>query len=92
MEETESLCVSTSQATPPSKMKRLTNPNTKTLKLSVVEKCNPVKVIEALVRRFGGSVNVQAERTKMGRMCQTEGELIGAWECQVVERAKSYCE
>ena len=50
-----------------------------------------MKVIQTLVKRFRGGVSVQAERTKMGRMFQTEGEPISAWECQVVERAK-YCE
>ena len=86
-----SLCMSTLRATLPSKMKRLINPNNKTLGLSNADKGNPVKVIQALIRRFGGSVSVQAERTKMGRMFQTEGESISAWECRVVERAK-YCE
>lgn len=50
-----------------------------------------MKVIQALINHFGGSVSVQAERTKMGRMFQSEGESISAWECRVVERAK-YCE
>ena len=72
-------------------MKRLINPNNKTLGLSEEDKSDPVKVIQALVKRFGGSVSVQAERTKMGRMFQSEGESISAWECRVVERAK-YCE
>ena len=49
-----------------------------------------MKVIQALVKRFGGSVSVQDQRTKMGRMFQSEGESISAWECRVVERAK-YC-
>ena len=86
-----SLCMSTLRATLPSKMKRLINPNNKTLGLSEENKDNPVKVIQALIKRFGGSVSVQAERTKMGRMFQSEGESISAWECRVVERAK-YCE
>ena len=50
-----------------------------------------MKVIKALIKRFGGSVSVQAERTKMGRMFQSEWEFISAWECRVVERAR-YCE
>ncbi|XP_068717040.1 uncharacterized protein [Montipora capricornis] len=87
----QNLCMSTLRATLPSKMKRLINPNNKTLGLSEGEKSDPVKVIQALVKRFGGSVSVQAERTKMGRMFQSEGESISAWECRVVERAK-YCE
>ena len=87
----ESLCMSTLRATLPSKMKRLINPNNKTLGLSEEGKSNPVKVLQALVKRFSGSVNVQAERTKIGRMLQSEGESISAWECRVVERAK-YCE
>ena len=72
-------------------MKRLINPNNKTLGLSEEDKSDPVKVIKALIKRFGGSVSVQAERTKMGRMFQSERESISAWECRVVERAK-YCE
>ena len=72
-------------------MKRLITPNNKTLGLSEEDKSDPVKVIQALVKRFGGSVSVQAERTKMGRMLQSEGESISSWECRVVERAK-YCE
>ena len=85
------LCMSTLRATLPPKMKRLINPNNKTLGLSEEENNNPVKVLQALVKRFGGSVSVQAERTKMGRMFQAEGESISSWECRVVERAK-YCE
>ena len=87
----QNLCMSTLRVTLPSKMKRLINPNNKTLGLSEEDKSDPVKVIQALVKRFGGSVSVQAERTKMGRMFQSEGESISAWECRVVERAK-YCE
>ena len=87
----QNLCMSTLRATLPSKMKRLINPNNRTLGLSEEDKSDPVKVIQALVKRFGGSVSVQAERTKMGRMFQSEGESISAWECRVVERAK-YCE
>ena len=83
--------MSTLRATLPSKMKRLINPNNKTLGLSEEDKSDPVKVIQALVKRFGGSVSVQAERTKLGRMFQFEGESISAWECRVVERSK-YCE
>ena len=85
------LCMSTLRATLPPRMKRLINPSNKTLGLSVTDNSNPVKVLQALIKRFGGSVGVQAERTKMGRMFQTEGESISAWECRVVERAK-YCE
>ena len=87
----QNLCMSTLRATLPSKMRRLINPNNKTLGLSEEDKSDPVKVIQALVKRFGGSVSVQAERTKMGRMFQFEGESISAWECRVVERSK-YCE
>ena len=87
----QNLCMSTLRATLPSKMKRLINPNNKTLGLSEEDKSDPVKVIKALIKRFGGSVSVQAERTKMGRMFQSEGESISAWECRVVERAR-YCE
>ena len=83
--------MSTLRATLPSKMKRLINPNNKTLGLSEEDKSDPVKVIQALVKRFGGSISVQAERTKMGRMFQSKGESISAWECRVVERPK-YCE
>ena len=50
-----------------------------------------MKVIQALVKRFGGSVSVQAGRTKMRLMFQSERESISAWERRVVERAK-YCE
>ena len=59
--------------------------------MSEEDKSDPVKVIQALVTRFGGSVSVEAERTKLGRMFQFEGESISAWECRVVERSK-YCE
>ena len=83
--------MSTLRSTLPSKMKRLINPNNKTLGLSEEDKSDPVKVIKVLIKRFGGSVSVQAERTKMGRMFQSVGESISAWECRVVERAR-YCE
>ena len=72
-------------------MKRQVNPSNKTLGLSVADNSNPVKVLQALNKRFGFSVSVQAERTKMGRMFHAEGESISAWECRIVERAK-YCE
>ena len=72
-------------------MKRLINPNNKLLGLPEEDKSDAVKVIKALIKRFEGSVSVQAERTKMGRMFQSEGESISAWECRVVERAR-YCE
>ena len=72
--------MSTLRATLPSKMKRLINSNNKTLGLSEEDKNNPVKVIQALVSRFSGSVSVQAERTKMGQMFQNEGESISVWE------------
>ena len=52
----QNLCMSTLRATLPSKMKRLINLNNKTLGLSEEDKNDPVKVIEALVKRFGGSV------------------------------------
>ena len=87
----QNLCMSTLRGTLPSNMKRLINPNNKTLGLSKEDKRDPVKVIQALVKRFGGGVSVQAERTKMERMFQTEEESISARECRVVERAK-YCE
>ena len=58
----QNLCMSTLRATLPSKMKRMINPNNKTLGLSEEDKRNPVKVIQALVKRFGGSVSVQAVR------------------------------
>ena len=57
-------------------MKRLINPNNKTLGLSEEDKSDPVKVIKALIKRFGGSASVQAERTKMGRMFQSQGEPL----------------
>ena len=41
-------------------MKRLINPNNKMLGLSEEDKSDPVKVIQALVKCFGGSVSVQA--------------------------------
>ena len=75
----QNLCMSTLPATLPSKMKRLINPNNKTLGLSKENKSDPVKVIQALVKRFGGSVSVQAERAKMGRMFQSERESNSAW-------------
>ena len=87
----QNLYMSPLRAILPSKKKRLINPNNKSLGLSEEDKSDPVKVIQALVKRFGGSVSVQAERTKMGRMFQSEGESISAWEVGVVERAK-YCE
>ena len=71
-------------------MKILINPNNKTLGLSEEDKSDPVKVIKALIKRFGGSVSVQAERTNMGRMFQCEGEFISAWECRVSERARYF--
>ena len=83
--------MSTLRATLPPRMKRLINPSNRTLGLSVIDNSNPVKVLQALIKRFGGSVSVQAERTKMGRMFQAEGESISAWECRIVEQAK-YCE
>lgn len=63
-------CMSTMRATLPPKMKRLINPNNKTLCLSDEDNSNLVKVLQALVKRFGGSVSVQAERSKIGRMFQ----------------------
>ena len=51
--------------------KRL-NPSNETLGLSEEDKSDPGKVIQALVKRFGGSVSVQAERTKMRRVFQSE--------------------
>ena len=87
----QNLSMSTLRATLPLKMKRLINPHNKTLGLSEEDKSDPVKVIQALIKHFGGSVSVQAERAKMGRMFQFEGESISAWECRMVERAK-YCE
>ena len=63
MEETKPLYVNTSR-TLPSKMKRLINLNNKTLGLSEEDKSDPVKVIKALIKRFGGSVSVQAERVR----------------------------
>ena len=86
----QNLCMSTLRATLPSKMKILINPNNKTLGLSEEDKSDPVKVIKALIKRFGGSVSVQAERTNMGRMFQCEGEFISAWECRVAERARYF--
>ena len=82
------LCMSTLRATLPSKMKRLINPNNRTLGLSEEDKSDLVKVIQALVKGFGGSVSVQAERTKMAHVFQSKGE---SRECPMVERAK-YCE
>ena len=75
------LCMSMLRGTLPPRMKRLINPSNKTLGLSVTDNNNPVKVLQALIKRFGGSVSVQAEQTKMGRMFQAEGESISAWEC-----------
>ena len=86
----QNLYMSTLRATLPSKMKRLINPNNKTLGLAEEDKSDPVEVIQALVKRFGGSDSVQVERMKMGRVLQSEGESISAWECRVVERAKYY--
>ena len=51
----QNFCMSTMRATLPSKMKRLINPNNKTLGLSEEANSDPVKVIQALVKRFGGS-------------------------------------
>ena len=48
----QNLCMSTLRATLPSKMKRLINPDNKTLGLSEEDKSDPVKVIQALVKRF----------------------------------------
>ena len=87
----KNLCMSTLRATLPSKSKRLINPNNKTLGLSEQAESDPVKVIEALVKRLGGSVSVQAEPTKMGPMFQSKRESISAWECRVVERVNQ-CE
>ena len=70
--------MSTRRATLPSKMKRLINPNNKTLGQFEEDKSDPVKVIQDLVKRFGGSEGVQAERTKMGLMFQSEGESTSA--------------
>ena len=52
-----------------------------------------MKVMQALIKRFGGRVSVQAKRTKMGRKSQSEGESISAWKCRVVEGGGGkYCE
>ena len=37
---------------------------------------DPNPIVQAVVKWFSGSVNVQAERTKIVRMLQSEGELI----------------
>ena len=72
----QNLCMSTLRATLPSKIKRLINPNNKTLGLSEEDKSYPVEVIQALVKRFGGSVSVQAERMKMGRVFQDRKSVV----------------
>ena len=74
-----------------SKIKGLIKLNNKTLGLSDKDKKISVKVIQAPVNRFSGSVSVQANRPKMGQMFQNEGESISAWECRVLKRAR-YCE
>ena len=76
----------TLRATLSRRMKRPINPRNKTLGLSVMDNGNPVKVLQALIKRFGGSVSAQAERTELGRMFQAEGESISGWECQIVEQ------
>ena len=53
----QNLCMSTLRATLPSKMKRLINPNNKTLGLSEEDKSDPVKVIKALIKRVGGKLS-----------------------------------
>ena len=85
------LCRSILRAMLPPRMRTLINPSNKTLGLSVTDNSKPVKVLQALMKRFGGSVSVQAERTKMGRTFQVEGAPVSAWEVRVVQRAK-YCE
>ena len=72
----KNLCMSTLRATLPSKSKRLINPNNKTLELSEEAESDPVKVIQALVKRLGGSVSVQAEPTKMEPMFQSERDPL----------------
>ena len=62
-------------------MKRLVNPSDNTLGLSVEDSSNPVKVHQALMKRFGGNMSVQAKRTEKGRIFQTEGESFSSWEC-----------
>ena len=57
----QNLCMSTLRATLPSNMKRLINPNNNTLGRTEEDKSDPVKVIQALLKHFGGSVSVQAE-------------------------------
>ena len=37
------------------RMKRLTNPSNKTLRFSVADNSNPMDVLQALIKRFGGS-------------------------------------
>ena len=59
------LCMSTLRATLPPRM-TLINPRNNTLGLSVTDNSNPVKVLQALIKRFGSSVSVQAERKKNG--------------------------
>ena len=58
--------MSTLRDTLPPRMKRLTNPSNKTLRFSVADNSNPMDVLQALIKRFGGSVSVQAERTQIG--------------------------
>ena len=65
--------MSTPRAPLPPKMKRQINPSNKTLSLSLADNSNQVKVLQALNKRFGFSVSVQAKRTKRGRMFQAEG-------------------
>ena len=66
--------MSTLRAILPSKMKRLINPNNKTLGLSEEDKSDPAKVIKALIKRFEGSVSVQAERTNKWDACFSPNE------------------
>ncbi len=61
------------------------------LNLSVAEQQQPVTVIKALKKYFGGSISVQAERTRLGRMYQNEGENVQSWEARVRQCA-AYCE
>ena len=55
------------------------------LGLSEEDKKNSVEVLQALVKQFSGSVIVQAERTKMDRMVQAEGEPLVPWNAALVE-------
>ena len=74
------LCMTTLQANLPAKLKRLINSNNKTIGVSEEDKSDLVKVIQALIKRFG-EVSVFNLSKRKWDICFSlkENPLVGMW-------------